>query len=40
MCHRGYVWEDILKKYVLCKKENYINKYVINEYVELKRIKR
>ena len=36
MCHRGTFWEDIIKKYILCKNADKGIKYVINECEKLK----
>ena len=39
MCYRGYFRENIFEKYVLCKKENNVSKHIINEYIELKKLR-
>ena len=39
MCYRGYFRENIFEKCVLCKKENNVSKHIINEYIELKKLR-
>ena len=39
MCYRGYFRENIFEKCVLCKKENDVSKHIINEYIELKKLR-